>query len=287
MPDPVVVAEPGTAPIAASAAAVADAVAPEWVTALADETLRVDKTLGKYPTSEAAHKGHVELQKAYGAKVEGMVKLPPKDSKLDSPETKAYREAVGIPLALEGYKDVAIPKTQGQPTMMPEGVKAFTENVAFPAGMTVDQVQRSINFLAEHNAQQQLEFRQGLVSRQEDLRKEWGANFEREVGMASRAIPMVEKDAGMSPQLFQMIEGMGLNEHPDYIRMFAWVARNLFEQGLVPGHVEGSLTKDELLAKKDAMQKDPRYSLAHPEHAAFQEEYDAVYKALYPGPAQT
>lgn len=259
------------------------AAPPEWLSTLQDETLRGDKTLAKYKTADEAHKAHVELQGAYGKKLEGMVKLPPAGSKLDSPEVKAYREAAGIPLTVEGYKDVRVPET-AEGSINPDAIKAWIENVALPRGMSVEDAQANVNFLAENNSQAMTAFREKLIESQATLRQKWGANFNREIEMARRATLEVEKAAGLSGELFKMIGDMGLNEHPDWIQWWAWTGRNLFERGIIPGHVEGSATQDELKEKIRAVRadtKDPFNDAGHKDHEARRAEVAGWYRAAY------
>ncbi len=276
---------PGTPPVVPPVAPppAPPSVPPDWVSTLADEALRGDKTLHQYKTPEDAYRGLVETKKLLGVRTEGMVRLPPKDAKLDSPEVKAYREAAGIPLSVDGYKDVKIPETAAG-TMSSDGVKAFTENVALPSGMSTAQVQQAVNFLAEWNSQQMGAIREKWIADQAPLRQQWGRNFAREVGLAARATVQLEQEAGLSPEYFKTLGDMGFNEHPDHIKLWAWVGRNLFERNIIPGHVEGSLTQDEIKSKMTAIRADKAHAFNIPGHKGHQaaiDEMEGLLKAAY------
>jgi len=275
----------GAPPAAPAVVAPPGVVAPDWVTGLADETLRADKTLAQYKTPEDAYRGLIDTKKAYGSKIEGLVKLPPADAKIDAPEVVAYRTAAGIPLTVEGYKEVRPPSTAVQ-TVSPDGLAAFIENVALPRGIKADDVQAFANFLGEWNDKQALAFRQGLVARQADLHKKWGANWNREIGLGKRALDQVEAEAGMSKEWRVLLESTGLNEHPDFILMAAYMGRNLFEQGIIPGHVEGALTREEYQEKMNAIRRDPKHAFnnpGHKDHKAAQDEMEGLLRAVAPG----
>ena len=94
--------------------------------------------------------------KEYAEKTKGMVKLPAPDAKPDSPEVIAYRKAVGVPDAVEGYQmpipENAIEEDKPLYNEIAKITAAEAHKLGIPKGMAEALFKNAINTVNTHFA---------------------------------------------------------------------------------------------------------------------------------------
>lgn len=240
--------------------------------AISKIALRGDPTLGRYKTGEEAARALIEQHKALST----AGKIPGADAKPE--EVRAFWDKLGVPKDVAGYSAVKAPQVDGV-TFSEEGLTAFYQNVALREGMTPKQVQAAVNFLGEWNGQQQARLRDGWINAQEDLRKEWGLNFDRNITIARRGMDHALKAAG-ADDLREALTS--IEEHPAFLKFAVWIGRNLSEDGIVPGSVDGAHDTSALDAKiAELSSKLGTVPKSSPQYATMLAEYEAALKARH------
>lgn len=128
-----------------------------------------------------------ELRSSFSKKTEGLVKLPGQDA---SPEdVAAFRKALGVPDSPDGYE---IPTPQGLPdgfefdpaSLAPLKEKAHALGIA-PAALA-----ELVAFQVQSEAAEVSRLTQEAIEKgkaaQEQLRKEWGQNYDRNLALSER-----------------------------------------------------------------------------------------------------
>lgn len=237
--------------------------------------LRADPTLAKYKSVEELARGHIEATKMIGAgfKVPGADAAPA--------ERRAFYDKLGVPKDAAGYADVKAPEG-----IVPEAFGAYLNNVALATGLTPQQVQASVNFLAEHNARVHQEQVQRWGEAQETLRKEWGLNFDRNVDISARFVRDVMAKAGGTEEgkaevaeFFRLLDQVGVGHHPGFFRWTEYLARNATEDVFEPGTPDA----DASTASQDAQIAEVAGKLwkaipGTPEYATLREQHEALLK---------
>lgn len=239
--------------------------------------LRGDKSLASFKTVDELARSYIETKALVGKKTEG-VKAPGAEA---TPEEKAaFRKAIGAATSVDDLKDVKLPEVEGV-TFDEKGVQQFKE-LAVREGFSLAQTQAAMNFAAEWQGQLKNQMVSSWIDQQEDLRKEWGVNFPRQVALAKRGAEYAIRESKAGDEIRQILVDSGLEEHPGIVKMFAWIGRNLAEDGLVAGHDAGGYTNEELDAKIKALEADPIFkNPGDPKRAALMEEREALYRARY------
>jgi hypothetical protein len=235
MADEVVTTTPATeAPPAA-----APATTSTWRDTL-PEDIRSAPELAKYTDVAALAKGHLNQSKLVGAKTEGLVKVPGEGA---SPEDiAAFNKARGVPDAPNGYtfKRPQLAAVLGWNEKAEQDFAA----AAHKSGYTPAQAQAAVDFYgsmlqAQHDADRQIEKQAGL-----DLRNEWGANYEANLGVANRALSQYGGN-----DLIEFLHTSKLGADPRMVKAWAKVGADLMESGYVSGESISSVSYDEAQTK--------------------------------------
>lgn len=190
----------------------------------------------------------VNVEKAVGAKTEGMVRVPGKDAKPE--EVAAFRKAIGVPETVEGYADVRAPEG----ATLDDKTFGMAKERLHRAGYTTAQVQEAVNLYHELHTTGRQRMVEGWLKEQEQLDLEWGADYENRHSLAMDAF----KKYG-SPELAALFEATGLDVNPKMIRMFYNIGTRLREGGHIDGQVEGRMSKEQVAAKLSSLRNDPKY----------------------------
>lgn len=270
----------GGAPPVAANGAVPASVPPDWLAQMPLEgdyaPLKLDKTLHRYKGVPDVLKAVVEQHKALSV---GGVKIPTAESKPE--EVRAFWTKLGVPENAEGYKDIRAPEIAGM-TLSGPGIKGFIDNVALKEGFTPKQVQAAVNWLGEFQGQQRDALIGGWIDGQETLRAEWGANFDRQVTIAKRGLAHALKASGAGDEVIGILTTSGIHQHPGFVKLAAWMGRNLMEEGLVPGSPDGGHTSAQLDEAIGATAKKlGGMGKSDPQYAATMAAHEAALKARY------
>lgn len=233
-----------------------------------------------FKNEDAVVQAYRELESFRGVPAERLLKLPDKD---DSPEWEAIHRRLGKPEKAEEYGI--------------EGADAELLAEAHKAGLTKKQVQQLAAHLAgrskssgekaetERVAQQQLE--------EQELRKEWGPEFESNVNHGKEVYQRAAKAVGWeSPEAmakdFEAIEGqIGTKK---LLKLMAFMGRGTAPHGFVEGEATPASTAFGSSTPAAAMQKFRELSTSkdfmaryHGGDLAAISEYDRWAKLAAPG----
>jgi hypothetical protein len=196
---------------AAPAPASAPAPAPaSWRDTLPDD-LKAAKSLEKYGDVPALAKAYVDAEALIGRKGA----IIPKEG--DAPEvTAAWRKALGVPEKADGYT-IARPEDVPE-ALWSDGTAAKYREIAHKHGLTPAQAQAVAGEFLQHQAGEVAALAQAGQEAVATLRKEWGAKFEQNVTLATRAAA-----AFLPGDLLDMVlpTGQRLGDHPDMVKAFA------------------------------------------------------------------
>jgi hypothetical protein len=166
-----------------------------WVDTLPPDLKDYAGTLGKYPNVAELLRGHGNAQKLIGQRVAPGVKVPGPDAKPE--EIAAYRKAIGVPDDVTGYG-------LKKPDALPEGVEWNEEEVgkfgalAHELGLTPAQAQKLVAFDTERmgkmNAGGKAKLDAFIAGERDALKKEWGENYQNNVGKALKAAELLGLD---------------------------------------------------------------------------------------------
>jgi hypothetical protein len=238
----------------------AAAVPTTWLDTLPDD-LKTHPTLTKYKTDVEAHKGHVELAKALGQRMDGMVKIP--GEKATPEDWAAYRKALGVPEKPDGY------------TMtLPEGVAADPQTLAaFRAeahdmGLTPRQVERLVKFdlgrLQSMQRKQSETADAAYQASEKALRDSWGGEFDTRLALVTRFVEQYG-EAGLVDEL----EMRGKANNPKLLRLLSKVALDYNERRMIQGDT-GARRLDEVKARLAQVIADPGWRTQYDNPAKYQ-----------------
>lgn len=216
------------APVAAPAVAeVAPEAAPstDWRASITDpEHVEFAKRIA---SPADAVKVALDLRKANSA----MIKVPGKDA---TPEDRAkFNKAIGVPDTVEGYTfDLGREATEAD-----KAIQGSLAKVALEAGIPANAMQALTKTVTElANAQKAEENRVALAAREANeaaLRKEWGADYEANKTLATRAVQAFG-EVKSHPEVIEffdktMVNGQKLGDHPVMVRMLGNIGRRMGE----------------------------------------------------------
>jgi len=215
-------------------------------------------------------KSFVETKRMVGAKTDGMVKVPGADAKPE--DVAAFHKAIGVPDSPTGYqiKRPEVAATSWDETAE-QGFLAAMHRAGAPAGA----VQAAMNFYGEFVAGQLRAASDAAKTVDADLRREWGPNYDANLGRANRALQEYGGDA-----LVEFLMSSGLGRHPLMVKAWAKVGNELVEHGAMPA-VGISLGVDEAKAEMDRMFNDKSHAMHnenHPDHTAALDRWLALNK---------
>lgn len=242
---------------------------------ITDTTLHGEKSLQNIKDVNALAKGYVEAQKMVG----GSIRMPKPEASKE--EWDAFHEKMGRPKKPEDYQIK-------RPAMHPhasydEGMEAEFKQVAHKIGLTPRQAQELIDWQAGTVNQRTEGSIQKLDQTVQELRKEWGSNFERNVTLSRRA---VQDFAG--PEVAKILDSTGLGNHPAVIRFFSELGSILAEDGIIEGNVAGVMGPEEAQKKIAEIMNNPEdlYHAKHaqkPGHAERVKEIEGLFQIAYRG----
>ena len=256
-------------------------VATPWQETLPDD-LKVHNSLEKFKDKgvDEVFRSYVNLESAYGKKMEGMIKVPGAEAPPE--EVAAFHKALGVP---ENVADFTIDVPQDLQTYIPaETAKAFApifHQLGVPPKVASTIIQAYGEYAQRVIGEKQKEYAEG----REKLKKEWGdATFNRRTALAERAIEHL-----MSDEQIELFNQNGLQGHPLIVQLFAKLGEDMAEDGLIEGTIVGAPTASTLEARKKEIEAEPYFwsdkvsgVLNLPKHTAFKEEWNKIQRALNP-----
>ena len=235
-------------------------VAKSWKEAI-PEDLRNDPNISKFTELEALAKSYVNATRMIG---QDKVAVPNNNS-TDDQWNEVY-DKLGRPESPDKYqlevKSDVVPLDES-------AVKSFAEN-AHQLGLNNKQAQGILEFYKnsmEGSAQQnQIDMETAQANAEQELRKEWGGNYEANIKKAG-AVAKANMDANILDM--QLKDGTRLGDHPSIIKGFANIANLMSEDKLVSTESENVSQGIDYSAEISKIVNDrdgPYWNKAHPDH---------------------
>jgi hypothetical protein len=253
-----------------------DAAAADWTSGFTDD-------LKNFVTAKGA-RSPTDLAAAF-AKADGDAAAlisPPKDGVWDD----AARAKLGIPAKAEEYKLTRPKLPDGMP--YDEALEKAALPIAHKLGLTPQQLQGLVDFIADHRVAEATAAMQTMTARMDEaeqvLRKEWGGGYERQLSLAARAAKRFGGE-----DLIAALNETGFGNNPHLVRAFAKVASLIAEDTMKSDGTPTAPAGDAALAEIARIQgealRDPKHpwiNADHPEHNATLERMRALFTAAHP-----
>ena len=235
-------------------------VAKSWKEAI-PEDLRNDPNISKFTELESLAKSYINATRMIG---QDKVAVPNNNS-TDDQWNEVY-DKLGRPESPDKYqldiKSEAVPLDEG-------AIKSFAEN-AHKLGLNNKQAQGILEYYKnsmEGSLQQnQVDMETAQAQAEQELRKEWGGNYESNIKKAG-AVAKANMDANILDM--QLKDGTRLGDHPAIIKGFANIANLLSEDKLVSTESESVSQGIDYSAEISKIVNDrdgPYWNKAHPDH---------------------
>lgn len=244
--------------------------ADDWRASL-PEDLKADQSLATFKNVAGLAKSYVETKRLVGQKG---VRVPTDAS---TPEEIAeYRKALGVPDSPESYQ-ITRPSVAANGGWDDEAEKAFL-GVAHKAGIPPRAVQEVVTWYGSYLAQQIDAAQREAVALAQELRREWGANYDAMIGQATRAVKEYGGDA-----LAMLLEETGYGRHPVFVRAFAKIGQDLVEHGAMQAEGYELLGPEETASRIASLQAQMKtYPEGHPKVAEIIDQILALTRAQMP-----
>lgn len=254
----------GSQEVATPEAAAAPAAPVSFLESL-PEDLRAEPSLRNFTDPAALAKSYVHAQRMIGA---DKIPLPGKSATED--EWRAVYKRLGAPDDPNAYEV----KIGG--SLSDNELSAF-KNAAFEAGLNPTQAERIARFIDQSVTDAQAGREQGVeearYNGEQELRKEWGAAFEQQVQLAYKAANTFLGGTEMLDTI-ELSDGRMLGDHPEVVRMFARLAKEIGEDNLLGETTEMVMTPAEAQQRISEItgRGTPYWDKFHPEHQAYIDE---------------
>ena len=242
-------------PAAPPAPAPAPAPAPsDWRAGLTGDfaPLAQEKTLEKYQGKDWSEAGPhlakalVEATKLIGAKAPALV-VPGEGA---TPEqVTAYRKATGVPDAPDGYS-ISWPEFPPGEALDKAAQTAWLTRM-HQIGAPTHIVQAFATLYGQHVNTLHNGYRREAEAAGQELRRDWGPNYDANLGRANRAIQQYGGDA-----LVDLFAQNGMGRHPLVVRTFSEIGKELVEHGAMAGDTVGRVTPEEAQERMKTLQAD-------------------------------
>ena len=235
-------------------------VAKTWKEAISEE-FRNDPNIEKFTEIDALAKSYINATQMIG---KDKVAVPNQNSTED--QWNEVFDKLGRPASADKYtldvKSDVVPLNEGD-------VKQFAEN-AHKLGLSNTQAQGVLEFYKnnmESNAQQsQVDTETSQVQAEQELRKEWGRDFEANVKRAGALAK-----ANMNPDILdlELKSGIRVGDHPELIKGFAKIASMMSEDKIVLSENESADKSTDLESQISTItnnREGPYWNKRHPDH---------------------
>ena len=221
----------------------------DWRTSIPD-AYKTDKVWEPYKDKPLGDvlKGYAEGAKLIGRK-EGVKPLTDKST---PEEIAAWRMAAGVPAASTDYQ-IQRPEVANDGAWSQEDEAAFL-GVMHKAGAPPGVVQAALSWYGEFVANQQMANQREAQTAAAALRKEWGPNFEANLGRANRVLQEFGGDDAV-----RVMQDTGLGRHPAIVKMMAKVGNALVEHGAMETTSHTSMEPTQAQERINAIRSDPKH----------------------------
>ena len=191
-------------------------------------------------------KAFVETKKLVGAKAPALV-VPGEGA---TPEqVTAYRKATGVPDAPDGYQ-ISWPEFPPGEALDEAAQTAWLTRM-HQIGAPTHIVQAFATLYGQHLNTLHNGYRRESEAAAQELRRDWGPNYDANLGRANRAIQQYGGDA-----LVDLFAQNGMGRHPLVVRTFSQIGQDLVEHGAMAGDTVGRVTPEEAQERMKTLQAD-------------------------------
>ncbi len=265
---------PGAAGTGAPAPGAAAPAPSDWTSGLNDTSKNYVTTKG-FKDPGAVIDSYINLEKLMGAPKERLITLPETD---DAEAWKPIYDRLGRPAKAEEYGGDLGEEVGGKE------VSEFLKNQFLELGISKKQGEALIKKYGEHFDGQlqatKAEMSQKLVQEQDGLKKEWGAAFQQNINLASKAAHQFGLDAAKIDALEGALGYAGV------MKFMHSLGAKVGESSFVAGNAGGGptmLTPDMAKAQIETLKKDSAHGaklLAN--DVATKSEWDRLHAMAYP-----
>jgi hypothetical protein len=243
----------------------------DWRDGLSDD-LRADPTLANINDAESAAKTLVHQQQMLGSRIP----IP----KTDDERMEVY-DKLGRPESADGY-ELEIPS--GYEQQYPAEMLSSFKERGHELGLSPQQMQGLVEWQKgsfDYQSQQEAQLGDQIgVSTEDELRKEYGAHYEKNLTAAQRALRVYG-----TPELQQKLEDPRFGNDPDLIRLLAAAGKDISEDS-AQGTSNNSLVMSPLDAKMKIGQINDNKEHAYwnpkdPKHMDAQAEMNQLYSKAF------
>jgi hypothetical protein len=235
-------------------------VATSWKEAISEE-FRQDPNIEKFTEIDALAKSYINATKMIG---QDKVALPNKNSTED--QWNEFYDKVGRPESADKYsldvKSDLVPLDNG-------AVKQFAEN-AHKLGLSNKQAQGVLEFYKnsmEGTAQQsKVDTETAQVQAEQELRQEWGREFENNV---KKAGALAKANINSDILDLELKSGIRVGDHPELIKGFAKIASMMSEDKIVSPESDSASKSADIESEISTITNNtdgPYWNKQHPDH---------------------
>jgi len=240
----------------------ADTPAPQtsWKDSISEQ-YRADPNIEKFTEIDALAKSYINATKMIG---QDKVVIPNNNS------TEEHWDEVYSKLGRPDSADKYSLDAKSEIVNLDENaIKSFAEN-AHQLGLNNKQAQGILEFYKnnmEGNAQQsKIDTETAQVQAEQELRQEWGRDFEGKVKQAGALAK-----ANINPEVLDMTlsNGIRVGDHPEIIKGFAKIANMMSEDKILATESENTDTVKDIESEIAALSNDrngPYWNRSHPDH---------------------
>ena len=235
-------------------------VATSWKEAISEE-FRQDPNIEKFTEIDALAKSYINATKMIG---QDKVAVPNKNSTED--QWNEVYDKLGRPESADKYaldvKSDVVPLDDG-------AVKQFAEN-AHKLGLSNKQAQGVLEFYKtsmEGTAQQsKVDTETAQVQAEQELRQEWGREFENNV---KKAGALAKANINSDILDLELKSGIRVGDHPELIKGFAKIASMMSEDKIVSPESDGANKSADIESEISTITNNtdgPYWNKQHPDH---------------------
>lgn len=232
------------------------------------EDLRGDPALKDFKDVGGLAKSYVETKKMVG---DG-IRLPDEKDPDAQAKTDEIYTKLGRPDKPDGY--TAQMPNDGDISWDEDSVGQF-KDVAHAAGLNNKQAQDVMNWYGGLVQAGMKEQNEALQSAVEELKSDWGSSYDRNMAITLQAINKIG-----GPELEAELGANGLGNSPHLTKLIYSFAKNLAEDGIIPGEVAGVTGVEEAKAKIEAIKANPDHPYFHADAPGYKEATDEMYRLM-------
>lgn len=162
---------------------------PEWASSFKNEEAKSYVTQKGFKTAEDLAVSYQNLEKKMGAPEDRLLRLP---EKMDGPEGRAIWERLGAP---KDAKEYGLPRVENGDNSFADFAETAFHKIGIPKSQAVE-LAKSYNEYGANLFKAQSEARTRAITQgDEALKKEWGAQYETNVGIVKQGVKILGLDA--------------------------------------------------------------------------------------------